>query len=91
LFVSYQQLEYCGLTKQTLVQLKDGITSDRHMVELREDKTIELIKPARSRSERAKSRLEREKAAKNGQKYNNRGDSRGQGAKAAPIEIVEID
>ncbi|KAG7344353.1 MIZ/SP-ring zinc finger domain containing protein [Nitzschia inconspicua] len=78
LFLSTQDLEYCELTKFALDNFKDYITSDRHMVKIREDRHMELTKPARSRAERERARNAQKKLSQQAQ------------GRAEP-EIIEID
>ncbi|KAG7370763.1 MIZ/SP-ring zinc finger domain containing protein [Nitzschia inconspicua] len=78
LFLSIQDLEYCELTKFALDKFKDIITSDRHMVKVREDRHMELIKPSRSRAERERARNAQKKLSQQTQ------------GREEP-EIIEID
>lgn len=55
-FLSYEDLELCALTELGLKQFGGEMTAGQHMVEFREDKTLELMKPARSRQERTQAK-----------------------------------
>jgi len=80
LFLSYQDLEVCALTEQGLKRFGDKMTSGQHMVEFREDKSMELMKPPRSRQERTRAK----KAVSNNNSSTNNQASSG------VIEILEI-
>jgi hypothetical protein len=83
-FLSYKDLEFCALTDFALTCFKDHMTTDQHMVEVREDRSLELMKPTRSRAER-----ERAKHTRTRQPVEN--NNCGTNAKRIEPEIIEID
>jgi hypothetical protein len=85
LFLSLKDLEYCELTEYALNSLKDKITSDRHMVEVREDRHMQLMPAQRSRAERDRARNARKKKAQGNNRNGNNNGNKGE------PEIIEID
>jgi hypothetical protein len=83
-FLSYKDLEFCALTEYALASFKDEMTAEQYMVEVREDRSMELMKPTRTRAERQKTRQTRTKKKQENDEGNNI-------AKRKELEIIEID
>lgn len=49
LFVSYQELQLCGLTQEALQKFGNTVSSQRDRVELRADGTYQLLQPNKLR------------------------------------------
>ena len=84
LFLSHQDLEYCPLTEMALKRFGDKMTPGQHMVEFRSDKTMDLLKPVRSRQERDMA-----KSANSARSIRQTG-LRGQGANDV-VELLDSD
>jgi hypothetical protein len=48
-FVSYQELQYCGLTEDAITTFRSDLSPQRNRVEFREDGTYRLLPPQRLR------------------------------------------
>jgi hypothetical protein len=83
-FLSYKDLEFCALTDYALGCFKDHMTTDQFMVEIREDRSMELMKPTRTRAEREKARLARMKSKQENDDGTN-------DTKKKEPEVIEID
>lgn len=95
-FLSYDELEYCELTKDALDRFGAEVGLDRHMVELHEDGSMHLMAPYASGQEREKPRRSIGISSSGGQLVSN--GSTVPSAKGEPcdpslgdIEIIEID
>jgi hypothetical protein len=85
--LSYRDLEFCELTELALKKFAGEVTADRHMVEYREDKSMELTKPTRSRSERDNAK----RAKKNNGLSDKQRNSGNETGSKGDEEIILID
>jgi hypothetical protein len=97
-FLSYDELEYCALTKEALIRFGDKVGLDKHMVELQEDGSMRLVTPFASglEKERHRKSIGSSTSGSSGQPVANRGPlTETKGEPSAPstgqIEIIEID
>lgn len=56
-FLSYQELQLCGLTRSALKKFAGEVSSQRHRVEFRADRTYHLLPPQKLRYANKKRRL----------------------------------
>ncbi|KAL3920300.1 MAG: hypothetical protein SGARI_006978 [Bacillariaceae sp.] len=77
-WLSFKDLELCELTAKALIQFSNQVSAQRHMVELREDKSMNLLAPVKAHSQRQRPNKKKKKANGNTNARNANNPSRGE-------------